>query len=225
MNWLKQASVNVPTEIDSSPNAFGIASETFAQFRYTRGNSIHGKDSVPTCVSRLVSARGPANIGNFIAPIIVYSFKRPSLFAFTGIGKKVFKLRPSLTESYSSFAVACGSSVPWVTSVFHIHPDTINSSLGHSMCLVSFGRNFSVQTSTGLSMSRPKMAVRYCDFSSAVAKTFTFSRSCSKNVSSDKKSCEAVSDDVEFSRHGIGSFNVVFSGGRWVQPTPAAIMT
>lgn len=212
-----ECSLNWPAVTNTLLDRGHAESEGFAQLRKTTRYPVNGKDAIGPCVPVLFCASRPLAIIWFVISVIVFAFYRQSRRTFPHIGKKIGKRLPSFTNLNSS------PTVQWVvasTSIEHANPATIcfgsdavrnRTVSSHSHC-----SDFFSEAATRHGIPCDQIIIDHSEARSAVAKTNTFGTTAINGCRThNDKPCKSGIRRNRFScTHSIGSFNVVFSGGR-----------
>lgn len=217
MNWLKQSSLDFPSEIKPPPNATQVAFKPFAQFGYAGSNSSDRVNYVTPRVPCLSHPVRPANVERLVANRILNTLQRPSLFTFANVGKEILELQPSFADTYSTLNVVLGILMPSIASVYHVAPHTVDSRFRTTVSGSNFRCSFSTKTATGFCVARHEMAICNNHLCSTVAQANTLTGT-SIGISNYKKSCESLVNEVYFGRHNVrlSISNVLFSNRHWL---------
>ena len=167
----------------------------------------------------------PFAVARLIVAVVVDAANRSAFRSFSHIGKKVFKEIPPFANRNSPASISKKLVIVRICgSLKHVQPASICSG-GYSSRTMAvneepFPCRFPVETSTGVSSSSLQAGVRGNFLIAAFAKTeaiiFDGSRFASlrRSFCDHFKSSKRLADEGYSSRHRIGSFNFVFSGGR-----------
>ena len=74
----------------------------------------------------LLALGRPSNIAGFVVATIILAINRSSIWSFSHVGEKVFKLSPAITDRNSSFFVMFVGWITWAgTTGNHVLPRAI----------------------------------------------------------------------------------------------------
>jgi hypothetical protein len=203
--------------------------KTFRHLSKACGQSIDCNKSIVPLVPALMFRGGPAAVIGRVIPIIVNAIKRPPLLAYSHVFCKVFKGKPPFTNLDSATSIIVkpreiGISAP----VEHVFPDDPDSRIGHPVPQRSFGCFLSSVASARNRATRLQIVWINLFFNPAFATAYNHSDSYSffetiRRISNHFELSKSESYERFSGRHGIGVFNVVFSGVSGLIPGIAAI--
>lgn len=213
-----------PASVEPSTNHIHGNSKMFSKFSHASSHATDRKDSAIPLVSRLLNPAFPATVSRFIVPIVVYPSNRHAVWRLAHVGKKARKITPPLTHADPPSAIVTKRVVGRISaSVDHVLPNTVSpgmSAVERMSMLNAGGINHCLfGAPTGLGVAAEK-AVQFKDLHSAA---FTSALNPSLNSSVRTNAIRGISEDLKLSkfetdnyfssRHGIGPFNVIVSGG------------
>lgn len=210
-----------------------IYAEMLSQIIGACCDALNGKHPGSPSIFALLRTRNPVAVLFAIIPIVVFSIQRKSWRWITHVFIKVGKLLPPIANRYSTPAVI---SPCWVfgigASSDHVNPSGVCRASVARPGLTVFNASslpgLCIKATAGFVISRAKAircyGGRFAAFTKAIVRHF-----CSSAVnyalgrdSEHFKSSKLESDEGCSFRHGIGSFNVVFSIWRRYMPLPDA---
>lgn len=162
----------------------------------------------------------PSAISRFVIAVIINAINRKPFGPNSHINKKVSEIRPSLTNCNPASAVI---GVAWIerikASLENAFPRSVSWTVigtrGMTVFRTESNYSFDFEATAGLNFFRPQIIVASDDSGSACAFTNRAEFSVSDRTIRDNfKSSKCFTDQRDFSRHGIGSFSALFSGGR-----------
>lgn len=146
MSWFSDGSLNRPAFEQSLVENFARHSNTIGPLRCCQSQSGERRIATSARVVSLLFHCRPTTIGRRIWSVIILALKR--VFARRWIAhviKKVFKLEPAFTDTYSPSAVVVVLVMNWiVTPSFHAKPPPVNVCFAQPVspeCAASAWRN------------------------------------------------------------------------------------
>ena len=187
-------------------------------------------------VSHLFFSGGPPAISRLISFHVVDSINAESFGFIAHIFQKILKTKPAVADRNTSRSVILKGFFIWICASFnHSGPRSVSPrgsfsvrsllcNLGVSVCGHLKFHQFIMQAPARSSVATGQNAVEYSHRNPTLALANALS-GCSpvwmnviRSISDYFKSSKGLSDDVDFSGHGIGSFSVVSSGECRTQP-------
>lgn len=216
--WGKEGSLRTPTGGHAALDSFGIGSELLTKLGNAAWDSTNNNLDISPRVPRLLFLCRPLAIILGITKRIVLALQGEILVALSHVLQKVFKgVEPSVTNRDAATAVqVVGVGVRVSTSSFHCRPRTVSSTSGLSVRNSFYLCEFCGQTATRSSATRSQALIGGDFTLSAIAKAkaqVSFAGVFWKFLN-DFKPSKCLTYERYFLGHGIGVFNVVFSGGR-----------
>lgn len=224
-NWSKEGAFTFPSLTKTVPYSININPKMFTKFRQATSDSTNRQDSIASRISGLFLSSGPSAITRFVISVVVNAIQGKPGRCFSHVREKTSEIIPSCTDRNSTSSITMKRIFLRIIAAFnHVSPHNhsftrliINTV---SMNKTSGSCCFSSQTSTG--SGKPTYEVVIGLNSSFT--TFTETRTCwvkksgtanfVSGVTNHFQSSKLATDEGFFSRHGIGSFSVVFSSGR-----------
>lgn len=217
--WGEKRLARTPSIMKARSNETNRNTKMFANFRHAPSNSVDSDDAICPFISTLPDWSRPNAVGEFVIPIVINTLDGPSCFPWTHVIEETYKRSsPAIAHCDITPAVVPESCEPWVcASLNHVPPNC----KGLRRATVDEQR-FAPEASARRRGSGSERVVSDKCPSTTVADTVTRGvmrsrvwvdvvRAGAKHGPSCKSSsrCDRVSG-----RHSVGSFNVVFSGGR-----------
>lgn len=203
----------------------------FTQRSNAASDTTNCKNSIKTGVSCLVNSSRPANVAQFIASVVVNSFKAPAFLPLSNVFKEIRKGLPSLANFYASPTVVLIGLVGLIAApIQHSGPNGMDSLMRHPVLEWRSGANFSTPASTrfgvpifhGIVLDGANVAARALADGAPVY--FPFAVNVIRPLGKHFQSSKRLSDDGVFFRHGIADFNVMLAAGVRRQPALVAII-
>lgn len=196
-----------------------------AKISQAKCHTVNGVNLIVAAVARLLPSRCPSAVPRFIvASVIRESVNRHPFRHFAHVFQKLSKrLFPLIANGDTTTAVVFKTTRVWICcSLKNSLPNCKSSRLSAFSCvsmLLSRARNFLMQTTARLTVARYKRQVEHGFYPTALA----LAKACGLNspkwaIGQHRPSDKCLTNDGyssrTSSRHSIGSFNVLFSGGR-----------
>lgn len=213
----------------------------FSQLRNTTRYPLDCENAISSHISHLLLSRRPSAISRLVISIIVDAVKGQSRRLVPHVLKKVFEFHPPLANRDSPASVIFKRRPLRVRAPLnHVPPAYVSRGLPLSSNLRNlrmsvsgkrFRNEYVMLTSARSSVSCNQTPIPYalCDTAFAFTKTttqcYSFGNAKRWCIRNDFKASKDSSDQRDFCRHGIGVFNVVFSGGLRRQPDPLRFVT
>jgi len=192
------------------------------EINHTTSDTIHGEYAGVSFVFVLLATCCPPAIIRRIISVIIAPIKRHSFGPISHISKKVGKFLPSFANfNPTSTIVTILLIVGISASVQHCSPNHehgINFSL--SCVSVFYGPRINPIATAGKLATITQRIAPYHKFCAALTtakntrNTSSLLSAMRRSISNHFKPSKSFTDKGYSSRHGIGSFNVKFSGGR-----------
>lgn len=225
--WQEKGLFGSVSQIESGSGASVRHTEHNAQFRQACRHASDADNSAGSSVSRLIFHCFPLAVIRFVVAVVIYSFNGMIRWARTHIVKKCLERIPSFTNPDTSASVIFPRNRSGVVaSLTHCAPDRkrfafLFPSGVPVACFVFFtpAGNYLV--------TKQSLNPNFCGFS-AIASAFydSFPVAAFRNMRfhfpNYFESPKLFLNNLI--RHGIEHFNVLFSSGRRLQPTLAAIL-
>jgi len=125
----KKGYFRFPSSLDASLNSAVRNSEAFTKFRHASRDAFDCEDVIVPRISSLLQSSFPSRVFWRIIQIVFNPAKRFSFWAFTFVGQKVLKRRPSFTDGNSSTTVILPIFIVRVLASI-VHPCPTGISLG-----------------------------------------------------------------------------------------------
>ena len=214
-NRLRKCPFRRPSTFDSFKGYRRCNSIFLSPFRKTRRFAINCVPSVSSSVPRLRFTCSPPDISRNIVSIIVDPLNAHSMWAFSNVHKKIFKrFHPSLANGNPSTSITMKAPIQWIiASGYHSTPNVVNTRSRFTVLKTKATARFGVARWKPTCVDfKTWRTTRALDNHSSNRTPIAVAPTC--RVCNHFKSSKSLSDEVYSGRHGIGSFNVMLSGGR-----------
>jgi hypothetical protein len=196
--------------------------EMFAQRGYAPRDAIDGVDAIAAHVPLLLLSSSPLAILRTITLRIINSLKSCAIGSISHVFNKSLKTHPCITNGDSPPTVGFPACVIWIGAALnHGLPNVVN----WLFTVPVFCSTLLLEATTRFSISALQISVYFGDYFTAIALANRRRAKCVFGIPGYDKPSKALTDERYFLGHGIGSFNVVLSGGDGDHRSRCAIMT